>query len=86
MVINLAKGQRIDVGLHQAGFGLGWNPNAQFASPPFDLEAGAVVIIQNGKYELDEDFSTESAVELGRPYSRNSAWSLRPLVEATMAA
>jgi tellurium resistance protein TerD len=26
------------------------------------------------KYELDEDFSTETAVEFGRIYKRNGAW------------
>lgn len=163
MAINLTKGQRIDVGLQQAGIGLGWNPNTQASSEPYDLDASAFLLGENGKlvssdffvfynqpvspdgavrssgdnqdgegegddetllanlsivdqrvaeiivvvtihsaaerkqnfgqvrnafiriydqangqeickYELDEDFSTESAVEFGRLYRRGGAW------------
>lgn len=31
------------------------------------------------KYELDEDFSTESAVEFGRLYRRNGAWKFEAI-------
>jgi tellurium resistance protein TerD len=163
MVINLTKGQRVDVGLRRAGIGLGWNPNTQASAEPYDLDASAFLLGENGKllgseyfvfynnpssadgavqssgdnrdgegdgddetllvelekvdarvqeiaftvtlheaeqrrqnfgqvrnafiriydqnsgqeickYELDEDFSTESAVVFGRLYRRNGAW------------
>lgn len=49
MAINLTKGQRIEVGLKKAGVGLGWNPNAQGSSEPFDLDASAFMLGENGK-------------------------------------
>jgi tellurium resistance protein TerD len=168
MVINLTKGQRVDVGLQQAGIGLGWNPNAQASDQPYDLDASAFMLAENGKlvssdffvfynqpvspdgalktsgdsidgvgdgddetlhvnlgsvdprvteiivvvtiheaverrqnfgqvrnafiriydqanqqeickYELDEDFSTESAVEFGRLYRRGDAWKFEAI-------
>jgi tellurium resistance protein TerD len=163
MAINLTKGQRVDLGLQSAIVGLGWNPNTQASSEPYDLDASAFMLGENGKlvsseffvfynqpvspdgavtssgdnrdgegdgddetlnanlsnvdprvseiifvvtlheaeerrqnfgqvrnayiricdqangqeickYELDEDYSTESAVEFGRLYRRNGAW------------
>jgi tellurium resistance protein TerD len=168
MAINLTKGQRIDVGLQQAGIGLGWNPNAQASTEPYDLDASAFMLTEGGKlvgndffvfynqpvspdgavkssgdnrdgegegddetlfvnlgsvdprvaeiivvvtihdaaerkqnfgqvrnafiriydqangqeickYELDEDFSTESAVEFGRLYRRGAAWKFEAI-------
>ena len=168
MAINLTKGQRVDVGLKNAGIGLGWNPNSQASAQAFDLDASAFMIGENGKlvsgdffifynqpqspdgsvrstgdnrdgegdgddetifvdlaavdvrvaeiivvvtiheaearrqnfgqvrnafiriydqdsgqeickYELDEDFSTESAVEFGRLYRRNGAWKFEAI-------
>jgi tellurium resistance protein TerD len=168
MPINLTKGQRIDVGLQQAGIGLGWNPNAQASTEPYDLDASAFMLSESGKlvgndffvfynqpvspdgavrssgdnrdgegdgddetllvslgsvdprvaeivvvvtihdaaerrqnfgqvrnafiriydqangqeickYELDEDFSTESAVEFGRLYRRGGAWKFEAI-------
>ena len=168
MAINLTKGQRIDVGLRKAGVGLGWNPNPQASSQPYDLDASAFMLGENGKlvssdhfvfynnlespdkslkstgdnrtgegdgddetlivnldmvdprvteiifvvtiheadlrnqnfgqvrnafiriydagngqeickYELDEDFSTESAVEFGRLYRRAAAWKFEAI-------
>jgi tellurium resistance protein TerD len=168
MVINLTKGQRVDVGLQQAGIGLGWNPNAQASDQPYDLDASAFMLTESGKlvgndffvfynkpvspdgavkssgdnrdgegdgddetllvnlgsvdprvveiivvvtiheaverkqnfgqvrdafiriydqangqeickYELDEDFSTESAVEFGRLYRRGGAWKFEAI-------
>jgi tellurium resistance protein TerD len=165
MAINLTKGQRIDVGLQQAGIGLGWNPAT---SGKFDLDASAFMLQENGKliseaffvfynqpespdgavkssgdnqdgegegddetifvnlsnvdprvseivfvvtihdatdrkqnfgqvrnafiriydqnsqqeickYELDEDFSTETAVEFGRLYRRSGAWKFEAI-------
>lgn len=168
MAINLTKGQRIDVGLQRAGIGLGWNPNSAASTEPYDLDASAFMLAENGKllaneffvfynqpespdgsvkssgdnrdgegdgddetlfvnltkvdprvaeiifvvtiheaterrqnfgqvrnafiriydqannqeickYELDEDFSTESAVEFGRLYRRNGAWKFEAI-------
>jgi tellurium resistance protein TerD len=168
MAINLSKGQRIEVGLQKVGVGLGWNPNAQASTHPFDLDASAFLLGENGKlvssdffvfynqllspdgsvrssgdnqdgegdgddenlfvnlnlvdarvseivvvvtiheaqerrqnfgqiknafirifdqsneseicnYELDEDFSTESAVEFGRLYRRGGAWKFEAI-------
>lgn len=168
MPINLTKGQRIDVGLQQVGIGLGWNPSNDASSEPYDLDASAFMLGENGKlvssdffvfynnlqspdgamcssgdnrdgegdgddetlfvaltsvdprvveiifvvtihdaedrrqnfgqvrnafiriydqtnreeickYELDEDFSTESAVEFGRLYRRNGAWKFEAI-------
>lgn len=166
--INLTKGQRVDVGLQHAVIGLGWNPNLQASAEPFDLDASAFMLGENGKlvstdffifynnpkspegalqssgdnrdgegdgddeslqinlpivdarvteiifvvtiheaeakrqnfgqvrnafiriydqsngqeickYELDEDFSTESAVEFGRLYRRGGAWKFEAI-------
>jgi len=168
MPINLTKGQRIDLGLQHVGIGLGWNPNTQASADPYDLDASAFMLAENGKlvssdffvfynnprspdgalissgdnqdgegdgddesllanlgtldprvseiifvvtiheaserrqnfgqvrnafiriydrnndeeickYELDEDFSTESAVEFGRLYRRNGAWKFEAI-------
>lgn len=168
MIINLTKGQRVDVGLQHAGIGLGWNPNAQASAEPYDLDASAFLLGENGKllgaeffvfynnpnspdgavqssgdnrdgegegddetlfvnlpavdarvseivftvtiheaeerrqnfgqvrnafiriydksngqeickYELDEDFSTESAVIFGRLYRRNASWKFEAI-------
>ena len=125
MAINLAKGQRIDIGLQRLGVGLGWDPKASVNQDDFDLDASAFLLAQNGqvptedffvfygsqsrnsenqpmspdgsvnfgqvknsfiriynqenqeeilKYELEEDFSIETAIEFGRLYKRNGAW------------
>ncbi len=168
MPINLTKGQRIDVGLQQAGIGLGWSPSNDASSEPYDLDASAFMLGESGKlvssdffvfynqptspdgavrssgdnkdgegegddetlfaslgsvdprvveiifvvtihdakerrhnfgqvrnafiriydqangqeickYELDEDFSTESAVEFGRLYRRGGAWKFEAI-------
>jgi tellurium resistance protein TerD len=168
MAINLTKGQRIDVGLQQAGVGLGWNPAEGASSEAYDLDASAFMLGDNGKlissdffvfynqpqspdgavktsgdnrdgegdgddetlfvnlgsvdqrvkeiifvvtiheaeqrrqnfgqvrqafiriynqgnneeickYELDEDFSTETAVEFGRLYRREGAWKFEAI-------
>ncbi len=168
MAINLTKGQRIDVGLQQAGIGLGWSPSNGSSSEPYDLDASAFMLGENNKlvasdffvfynqptspdgavrssgdnkdgegegddetlfanlanvdsrvteiifvvtihdakerkqnfgqvrnafiriydqtnaqeickYELDEDFSTESAVEFGRLYRRGAAWKFEAI-------
>ena len=58
MAINLTKGQRIDVGLQNAGIGLGWNPNAQASSEPYDLDASAFLLGENGKLVSGEFFGS----------------------------
>jgi tellurium resistance protein TerD len=67
MAINLTKGQRVDVGLQQAGVGLGWNP---VTSGKCDLDASAFMLGENGKLVSDEFFvfynqpvSTDGAVK-----------------------
>ena len=39
-MINLQKGQRIEIGLSKVGVGLGWDPN-QSTGYDFDLDASA---------------------------------------------
>jgi len=56
MAINLTKGQRIDVGLQQAGIGLGWNPNEGASSEAYDLDASAFMLGDNGKLIYGEFF------------------------------
>ncbi|AXQ27502.1 TerD family protein [Solimonas sp. K1W22B-7] len=41
----------------------------------YDLDSGA----EFAKYELDEDFSVETAVELGRLYRRDGSWRFEAL-------
>lgn len=56
MAINLTKGQRIDVGLQQAGVGLGWNPNEGASAEAYDLDASAFMLGDNGKLVSSEFF------------------------------
>ncbi|PUZ26688.1 tellurium resistance protein TerD [Chitinophaga costaii] len=42
-IINLQKGQRIDIGLQHISVGLGWNPN-EGTGAAFDLDASAFMI------------------------------------------
>jgi tellurium resistance protein TerD len=169
MVINLVKGQRVDIGLQKLGVGLGWDPNPNASSHDYDLDASAFMLgadaqvpnegffvfygnqespegavkssgddrtggnsdgddetleldlgrldprieqivfsvsiyeadirrqnfgqVRNSfirifntltdeelcKYELDEDFSVETAIEFGRLYKRNGTWKFEAL-------
>lgn len=54
-MINLQKGQRIEIGLSKVGVGLGWDPN-QSTGYDFDLDASAFMLGSNGKLPLDEFF------------------------------
>ena len=54
-MINLQKGQRIDIGLSKVGVGLGWDPN-QSTGYDFDLDASAFMLGENGKLPQDEFF------------------------------
>ena len=42
-MINLTKGQRIEIGLQKVGVGLGWDPN-QSTGYDFDLDASAFML------------------------------------------
>lgn len=68
-MINLQKGQRIEIGLSKVGVGLGWDPNKS-TGYDFDLDASAFMLGENGKLPQDEFFvfynnplSPDSAVE-----------------------
>lgn len=54
-MINLQKGQRIEIGLQKVGVGLGWNPN-EGTGFDFDLDASAFMLGDNRKLPADEFF------------------------------
>ena len=54
-MINLQKGQRIEIGLSKVGVGLGWDPNKS-TGYDFDLDASAFMLGENGKLPQDEFF------------------------------
>lgn len=54
-MINLAKGQRVDIGLRRVAVGLGWDPN-DVAGNDFDLDASAFMLGDNGKILSDGFF------------------------------
>ena len=54
-MINLQKGQRIEIGLSKVGVGLGWDPN-QSTGYDFALDASAFMLGENGKLPQDEFF------------------------------
>ena len=54
-MINLQKGQRIEIGLSKVGVGLGWDPN-QSTGYDLDLDASAFMLGENGKLPQDEFF------------------------------
>ena len=54
-MINLQKGQRIEVGLENVCVGLGWDPNTN-GGEDFDLDASAFMLNKNGKLPNDEYF------------------------------
>jgi tellurium resistance protein TerD len=55
MAINLAKGQRIEIGLSKVGVGLGWDPN-EGTGFDFDLDASAFMLGVNKKIPKDDFF------------------------------
>lgn len=68
-MINLQKGQRIEIGLSKVGVGLGWDPN-ESTGFDFDLDASAFMLGSNKKLPQDEFFvfynnqkSSDGAVE-----------------------
>lgn len=54
-MINLQKGQRIEIGLSKVGVGLGWDPN-ESTGYDFDLDASAFMLGCNKKLPQDEFF------------------------------
>lgn len=54
-MINLQKGQRIEIGLSKVGVGLGWDPN-EGTGFDFDLDASAFMLGSNKKLPKDEFF------------------------------
>lgn len=54
-MINLEKGQRIELGLEKVAVGLGWDPNPN-TGHDFDLDASAFLLGANHKLPADEYF------------------------------
>ena len=54
-MINLEKGQRIEIALAKVGVGLGWDPNTG-TGYDFDLDASAFMLGSNKKLPQDEFF------------------------------
>ncbi len=54
-MINLQKGQRIEIGLSKVGVGLGWDPN-ESTGFDFDLDASEFMLGSNKKLPQDEYF------------------------------
>lgn len=54
-MINLQKGQRIEIGLSKVRVGLGWDPN-QSTGYDFDLDASAFMLNERKKLPTDEFF------------------------------
>lgn len=54
-MINLQKGQRIEIGLQKVGVGLGWDPN-ESTGYDFDLDASAFMLGESKKLPADEFF------------------------------
>lgn len=52
-MINLEKGQRIEIGLEKVTVGLGWDPNAN-GGEDFDLDASAFMLTNSHKLPADE--------------------------------
>lgn len=54
-MINLQKGQKIELGLEKVKVGLGWDPSAE-GQAEFDLDASAFMLGANKKLPADEFF------------------------------
>ena len=55
-MINLEKGQRVNVDLPKFTIGLGWDTNRYDGGKDFDLDASAFLLNADGKVRKDEDF------------------------------
>ena len=77
-MINLSKGQRVDIGkgLQQVGIGLGWDPN-DGTGADFDLDASAFMLASSGKIPSEAHlvfYNTDKKdPATGRPISPDGA-------------
>lgn len=55
-MINLEKGQRVNVELQKFTIGLGWDTNSSSTGVNFDLDASAFILGENKKLLSDENF------------------------------
>lgn len=55
-MINLEKGQRINVDFQNFSVGLGWDTNQSDTGQDFDLDASAFILGENKKILSDEYF------------------------------
>ena len=55
-MINLEKGQRVNVELQRFTIGLGWDTNSSNTGVDFDLDASAFILGENKKLLSDENF------------------------------
>lgn len=55
-MINLEKGQRVNVELQKFTIGLGWDTNSSSTGIDFDLDASAFILGENKKLLSDENF------------------------------
>lgn len=55
-MINLEKGQRVNVDVQQFSIGLGWDTNQSNTGVDFDLDASAFILGENKKLLSDENF------------------------------
>ena len=55
-MLNLEKGQRVNVELQQFSIGLGWDTNQSNTGVDFDLDASAFILGENKKLLSDENF------------------------------
>ena len=55
-MINLEKGQRVNVELQKFTIGLGWDTNSSSTGVDFDLDASAFILGENKKLLSDEHF------------------------------
>ena len=55
-MINLEKGQRVNVELQKFTIGLGWDTNESDTGADFDLDASAFILGENKKILSDEYF------------------------------
>lgn len=55
-MINLEKGQRVNIELQQFSIGLGWDTNQSSTGVDFDLDTSAFILGENKKLLSDENF------------------------------
>jgi tellurium resistance protein TerD len=55
-MINLEKGQRVNVDIPKFTIGLGWDTNASDTGAPFDLDASVFILGENKKLVSENHF------------------------------